>query len=168
MVKIIQPLFSYEALINVISCVITALALAFTLYLWLINHLSEDESKFIEVKEKFLEELRGYLVTISGNKEPQVLLPIVQKVNNKLEVILSYRFWVHSKKKEDYKEIKRFYIGSKYLISTIRRYVDVKEKVVTCASLVRIDSIKDEYMEEIQNDYRNGLIYIIDFLESWN
>lgn len=175
---IIQTLSSYDALIDIISCVFTVLALVFTLYFWLLDHLSEDESKFIEGKEKFLKELKECLDTISDNKDPEVLLPIVQKVNNKLEVILNYRFWVRSKKKEDYKKINVFYADSKYLISTIRRYVEAKEdqgsnaavesREMESGSLVRIPVLGEEDLEDIQSDYRNGLMYIIDFIESWN
>ena len=165
---IIQTLSSYDALIDIISCVFTVLALVFTLYFWLLDHLSEDESKFIEGKEEFLNELRECLKTINNNGEPKALLPIVQKVNNKLEVILNYRFWVRSKKKEDYKKINVFYADSKYLISTIRRYVEAQEAEADSDSLVGIPALGKEDLDDIQSDYRNGLMYIIDFIESWN
>ncbi|MCR5155875.1 MAG: hypothetical protein K6C96_04260 [Butyrivibrio sp.] len=165
---IIQTLSSYDALIDIISCVFTVLALVFTLYFWLLDHLSEDESKFIEGKEEFLNELRECLKTINNNGEPKALLPIVQKVNNKLEVILNYRFWVRSKKKEDYKKINVFYADSKYLISTIRRYVEAQEAKAGSDSLVGIPALGKEDLDDIQSDYRNGLMYIIDFIESWN
>ncbi|MBE5826408.1 MAG: hypothetical protein E7307_07190 [Butyrivibrio sp.] len=165
---IIQTLSSYDALIDIISCVFTVLALVFTLYFWLLDHLSEDESKFIEGKEEFLNELRECLKTIDNNDEPKALLTNVQKVNNKLEVILNYRFWVRSKKKDDYKKINVFYADSKYLISTIRRYVEAQESKAGGDSLVGIPALGKEDLDDIQSDYRNGLMYIIDFIESWS
>ena len=161
-------LSNYDALIDIIACVFTVLALVFTLYFWLLDHLSEDESKFIEGKESFLQELKECLKTISDNREPEVLLPIVQNVNNKLEVILNYRFWPRSRQKEDYKKINEFYMDSKYLISTIRRYVEAQNQTGEEASLVGINKLKKEDLDDIQSDYRNGLLFIIDFIESWS
>lgn len=163
----IESILSPDVLAEIISCVFTILALVFTLYFWLLDQISDDESKFIEGKESFLKDLNSSMEIIKSNRDPEALLQMVQNVNNKLEVILNYKFWAHGKKKEDYKKITEFYADSKYLISTIRRYVEHKNGG-SSKSLVGIEELKQDALEDIQSDYGNGLMFIIDFIENWN
>lgn len=130
---------------DIISCIFTIIALAFTLYFWLLDHLSEDESKFIEGKTGTLDALDTSLKTIVKHKEPpcaedeteaqaaegrenakaedvKEVLEAISEVNKRLEVILNYRFWARSRQKEEYARISKFYRDSRFLISTMRRY----------------------------------------------
>ena len=168
MKEILESISQYDYLIEIISCVFTVLALVFTLYFWLLDHLSEDESKFIEGKEKSINELNMCLDTISDSRDPQAFLDMVQNVNNQLEVILNYRFWPRSRQKEEYKKINEFFQDSKYLISTIRRYIEAQKTPELGDTLIGIASLNNDEIEDIQSDYKNGLRYIINFIEAWN
>lgn len=167
MQSVFQAIASYDNMIELISCVFGILALAFTLYFWLLDHLSEDESKFIEGKKDYLKNLKDYLYAI-GSVDEQSLLSMVEDVNGSLEVILNYRFWVHGRHKDEHKKLTEFYQDSKYLISTIRRDLDAQGRPEAGKSLVSIPPLDDKEIEDIKANYKNGLIYIIHFIENWD
>ena len=153
-------------LIDIISCVFTVLALVFTLYFWLLDNLNEEETKFIEGKGKLINSLNKCLNTIcSKEKADKDKLEAVRDANSKLEVVLNYRFWGRSTKKEEYSRISEFCQDSRYLISTMRRLQDGTQSET--GSLVGIGSLSDEQMTDIWTDYQKGLAYIIDFMENW-
>ncbi len=179
MAELFEGLAKYEAVIDIVSCVFTVLALVFSLYLWLLDHLSEDEYKFIEGKEEFVESLNKCLKTIDGSQDSQDnedrdiqdarsplkdLLENLEEVNSKLEVILNYRFWARSKRKEEYNKISRFHFDTRYLISTLRRSMEPNIRY----SLLNMPELKQEEIDDIKVDYKKGLYYIIDFLEHWS
>ena len=167
----LEGLTKPEAIIDIVSCAVTVLALVFSLYLWLLDHLSEDEYKFIEGKEKFVESLNNCLKTIDKDQHGldsvsplKNLLDNLQEVNDKLEVILSYRFWARSKRKEEYNKISQFHFDTRYLISTLRRSLETDKK----ESLLTMPELRQEEIDDIKVDYKKGLYYIIDFLENWS
>ncbi len=149
-------------LIDIVSCVFTVLALVFTLYFWLLDHLSEDETKFIEGKPETLAALNACLDTIDHSEDPQKILDAVWDVNKRMEVILNYRFWARSKQKEEYNRINGFYRDSRYLISTLRRSQEKRED-----SLVGLGTLNEAEIRDIRTDYRKVLYYIIEFIENW-
>ncbi len=149
-------------LIDIVSCVFTVLALVFTLYFWLLDHLSEDETKFIEGKPETLAALNACLDTIDHSEDPQKILDAVWDVNKRMEVILNYRFWARSKQKEEYNRINGFYRDSRYLISTLRRSQEKRED-----SLVGLGALNAAEIRDIRTDYRKVLYYIIEFIENW-
>ncbi len=163
----LQWLSEYDSVVDIVSCVLSVLALVFTLYLWLVDHLSDDEARFIEGKDKFLQSLNESLEVIRTNTDPKVLLEHVERVNLQLELILNYRFWARSPKIDDYRKINEFYVDTKYLISTIRRFNEAQTIKAGEESLVSIQVLPEEELADIQTDYRKGLTYIIDFLENW-
>ena len=149
-------------LIDIVSCVFTVLALVFTLYFWLLDHLSEDETKFIEGKPETLAALNACLDLIDHSEDPQKILDAVWDVNKRMEVILNYRFWARSKQKEEYNRINGFYRDSRYLISTLRRSQEKRED-----SLVGLGTLNEAEIRDIRTDYRKVLYYIIEFIENW-
>ncbi len=163
-----ESISQYDFLINCLSCVGTILALVFTLYLWLLGTLSDDEAKFLEGKKEFLSLLYNSMSAISESKEPEVMLPLMQDINDHLEVIMNYRFWQRTKRKEDFMKINTFYQDSKYLISTLRRCLEVKDNKELKRSLVSVNYLNDEEKADIRDDYRKGLSFIIEFVENWN
>ncbi|MCR4588535.1 MAG: hypothetical protein K5682_09025 [Lachnospiraceae bacterium] len=163
-----ELLSQYDSLIDIVSCLFTVLALVFTLYLWLLDHLSDDESKFIEGKAGYLATLNASVKAIKHNQDIDLLLSRVEEVNHLLELILNYRFWARSKRKDEYNKINVFYMDTKYLISTIRRYKEDNGTGEEVRSLVNIVTLPPEELQDIQTDYCKGLSYIIDFLENWN
>lgn len=171
MLSFFKALSEYDAIIDIVSCVFTVLALIFTLYFWLLDHLGEDEAKFIEGKEKFLKSLYKCLRVMDdlhSNSDLQPLLKTLIKVNNKLEVILNYRFWARSKKKEEYKKINQFHYDTRYLISTLQRAMEAQNAPIVDGSLINMPELEPNEIEDIKADYRKGLYYIIDFLENWS
>ena len=153
--------------LNIISCVFTVLALVFTLYFWLLDKLSEDESKFIEGKKDLLGTLNDCLEKTDGDPELRTLRDCIQAVNEKLEVVVNYRFWTRSSVSDDYQKIQRFYQDSRYLLSTVRRAIESSEPGQTDKSLAAIISIEPVEKADILMDYRRGLRYIIDYVENW-
>ena len=167
MATFLDFLTKYDIL-NIISCVFTVVALVFTLYLWLLDKISDDEAKFIEGKADLLEKLNRYLEYVDTVSDKEELLMTVQGVNNELEVILKYRFWVRSKQKEKYKEITDFYHDSKYLISTILRYMEYEKDEKLKQTLVWIPKMDDDEMKDIRDAYQKGLFFIKDFVEEFD
>ena len=156
-----------EDYLNVISCVFTVLALVFTLYFWLLDKLSEDENEFIKGKKELLDILNGCLEKIPDDVDLVTLRDKVKEVNDKLEVVVNYRFWARSTVSDDYQKIQRFYQDSRYLLSTVRRAIETDKAVQTDSSLVSIAELESEEKKDILTDYRRGLRYIIDFVENW-
>ena len=174
-------------MVDIISCVFTVIALAFTLYLWLLDHLSEDESKFIENKAKILDALKASLSDILSREEREqlrasipvpetagseslnakMLLTAVQKVNDQLEVVLNYRFWARSRQRAEYEQIRAFYRDSRYLVSMLRRYEESGTLESARDSLISINAMDGELLEDIRTDYRDGLAFIVEFIENW-
>ena len=130
--------------IDIISCVFTIVALIFTLYLWLLDQLSGEESQFIEHKSQYIKDLKEYKDHISDIQTKSIpeyqisespendrkklyddLLDKfhenVENVNNLLSVIVSYRFWTRNAQKTDFEKIQDFLADSRYLSSTIMR-----------------------------------------------
>ena len=112
--------------------------------------------------------LNRYLEYVDTVSDKEELLMTVQGVNNELEVILKYRFWVRSKQKEKYKEITDFYHDSKYLISTILRYMEYEKDEKLKQTLVWIPKMDDDEMKDIRDAYKNGLFFIRDFVEEFD
>lgn len=161
---------SINVTINVIACASAVIALGVTLYLWLLERLNEDESKYIQEKETYVKTLNAYLDKLMRSDETdefESLLNIVQQVNYEVAIILNYKFWARSKHKEDYKKIKEFYRDSRYLISTIRRYRESIGSGCLGSSVINIDKITDLELTDIQEEYRKGLRFIIFFVENW-
>lgn len=157
-------LFQGGSMADLISCVVTVLALAFTLYFWLLDHLSEDESKFIEGRKKTLASLKKSYDSIKTSPvAANTLLEAVQNVNRRLEVVLNYRFWGRSRQREDYEKVNVFFQDSRFLISTLRRSMEWQD-----TSLVGIPALDDRMLEDIRADYADGLAYVIEFLNNWN
>lgn len=153
--------------LNIISCVFTVLALVFTLYFWLLDKLSEDESKFIEGKKEFLDILTTTLEEIKDDPDLRTIRDNIKKVNDRLEVIVNYRFWARSSVNDDYRKIQRFYQDSRYLLSTVRRAIESGDAGQEKLSLASISDLEAEEKNDILTDYRKGLNYIIDFVENW-
>ena len=153
--------------LNIISCVFTVLALVFSLYFWLLDKLSEDESKFIEGKKDLLGTLNDCLGKIDGDPELKTLRDCIQGVNEKLEVVVNYRFWTRSSVNNDYQKIQRFYQDSRYLLSTIRRAIESSDPEHQDMSLAAITGLEPVEKADILTDYRRGLKYIIDYVENW-
>ena len=160
-------------LIDIISCVFTVLALIFTLYFWLLDNLNEEETKFVEGKGELLKTLNECLETVrSSEKTDKEKREKVREANGKLEVVLNYRFWGRSAKKEEYSRISEFCQDSRYLISTMRRLEDANSlqdgTPSEAGSLVGVGALSEEQMNDIWTDYKKGLAYIIDFIENWH
>ena len=135
---------------------------------WLLDKLSEDESKFIEGKKDLLGTLNDCLKKTDGDPELKTLRDCIQGVNEKLEVVVNYRFWTRSSVNNDYQKIQRFYQDSRYLLSTIRRAIESSEPEHQDKSLAAITGLEPVEKEDILVDYRRGLKYIIDYVENWH
>ena len=168
MVESSAGLFHSDAFINIISCAFTVLALVFALYLWLLDHLIEDEAKYIAHRAKMLAALRESLAEINGSVSSETLLKAIQRVNVHLETALNYRFWTRSKQREEYNKINVFYRDSLYLVSTLRRSLESETIPGEHKSLLSISSLEAEQLEDIRSDYYDGLTFIIEFIENWN
>lgn len=168
MVESSAGLFHGDAFINIISCAFTVLALVFALYLWLLDHLIEDESKYIAHRAKMLAALRKSLAEINGSVRSEKLLKAIQRVNAHLETALNYRFWTRSKQRKEYNKINAFYRDSLYLVSTLRRSLESETIPEEHKSLLSISSLEAEQLEDIRSDYYDGLMFIIEFIENWN
>ena len=48
-----------EIIINIVSCIFTIAALVFTMYLWLLEQLSGEETRFVEGKAGYISALKG-------------------------------------------------------------------------------------------------------------
>ena len=160
-------LLNGDTLINVISCVFTVAALIFTLYFWLLDHLSSDESTFISKRTKTLKKLRECLETISSEQiDPVTLRDTIKNVSSQMEVVLNYRFWGRSKLREEYLKINEFNRDSRYLVSALNRSIENESASGDRKSLVAID-LNPEQIEDIRTDYYDGLLFIIEFIETW-
>lgn len=156
-----------DTIINIVSCLFTVLALVFTLYFWLLDHLSADEAKFIEKKKKYLARLKDCLEILKHSQKPTEILNVIRCVNDILEIILSYRFWANSSLKRDYNAIHEFYTDSRFIISTLQRSIESNNASKQNRSLAYIPELSGPEMEDIKSDYLNGLLYIINFIENW-
>ena len=156
---------------DIISCVFTIVALAFTLYLWLLDNLSGDESKFVEKKGEILKELNACLESLedtskdtpTDEKPSKDFLQTLQKADTQLEALVSYRFWARSKQKEEFEKIRVFHEDSRYLISLIKRLSESTEQPKSLAAVLPLNRTQ---LKEIRNAYRNGLLFIIEFIEN--
>ena len=162
MTEFLDSLSSYGPIIDIVSCVFTVLALVFTLYFWLLDNLNEEETKFLEGKGELLRALKDCRDELK--KDGTDWIEKIQEVTAKLEVVLNYRFWARSSKKEEYNRAYSFYQDSRYLISTLRRNDD---KAGGQDSIVAVSGLSDKQIDDIKTDYRTGLNYIIDFIENW-
>ena len=167
-------LFQGDKLVDIISCLFTVAALFFSLYLWLLDHVSDDEAEFISKKAELLTELnkhRERLKALSKTLQPgsdnaKEFLEILKDVSSRMEVVLSYRFWVRSKQREEYEKICEFHRDSRYLISALNRSDESGSIPAEAESLVGI-ALDEKQMEDIREDYYEGLMYIIEFIENW-
>ena len=156
---------------DIISCVFTIVALAFTLYLWLLDNLSGDESKFVEKKGEILKELNACLESLedtskdtpTDEKPSKDFLQTLQKADTQLEALVSYRFWARSKQKEEFEKIRVFHEDSRYLISLLGRFSDPSGQPKSLAAVLPLNRTQ---IEEIRKEYRKGLLFIIEFIEN--
>lgn len=159
---------------ELISCIFTVLALVFTLYFWLLDKLSDDEADFRRGRAETLALLNDSLRTIRTcrtSRDPEQILKAAVDVDEKLQLVLNYRFWERDKHRDNYNKIKTFYEDNRYLISTIRRSRDYlresestpKDKV----SLLAVPELTEAEIDDIVSDYDYALNYIIEFLENW-
>ena len=162
MTEFLDSLSSYGPIIDIVSCVFTVLALVFTLYFWLLDNLNEEETKFLEGKGELLRTLKTCRDVLK--EDGTEWIDKIQEVTAKLEVVLNYRFWARSSKKEEYNRAYSFYQDSRYLISTLRRNDDGAGGQ---DSIVAVNGLSDKQIDDIKTDYRTGLNYIIDFIENW-
>ncbi|MBR6381003.1 MAG: hypothetical protein IKS07_04940 [Lachnospiraceae bacterium] len=158
----------FDNMVNIISCAFTVLALVFTLYFWLIDHLSDEEAEFVKKREETLERLRACQKQIDESPDADRFLSAVREVNRHLEIIVHYRFWGRSKQREEYAKIKDFYEDSRYLVSTILRWQETAGEPQYRKSLVGIPVLRAPEIDDIRTDYRKGLNYIIEFMENWS
>ncbi|MBQ5342726.1 MAG: hypothetical protein J6Z24_04615 [Oscillospiraceae bacterium] len=162
MTEFLDRLSSYGPILDIVSCVFTVLALVFTLYFWLLDNLNEEETKFLEGKGELLNTLKECRDKLKEDGTDWI--EKIQEVTAKLEVVLNYRFWARSSRKEEYDRAYSFYQDSRYLISTLRRSGD---KAGGQDSIVAVSGLSDKQIDDIKTDYRTGLNYIIDFIENW-
>ena len=162
MTEFLDRLSSYGPILDIVSCVFTVLALVFTLYFWLLDNLNEEETKFLEGKGELLRTLKECRDKLKEDGTDWI--EKIQEVTTKLEVVLNYRFWARSSRKEEYNRAYSFYQDSRYLISTLRRNDD---KAGGQDSIVAVSGLSDKQIDDIKTDYRTGLNYIIDFIENW-
>ena len=162
MTEFLDRLSSYGPILDIVSCVFTVLALVFTLYFWLLDNLNEEETKFLEGKGELLRTLKDCRDKLKEDGTDWI--EKIQEVTAKLEVVLNYRFWARSSRKEEYNRAYSFYQDSRYLISTLRRNDD---KAGGQDSIVAVSGLSDKQIDDIKTDYRTGLNYIIDFIENW-
>ncbi len=176
MLDFIVKMIDNGNLIDIISCVFTVAALIFTLYFWMLDHLSEEESEFIKSKSGVLDTLIDKRAKIKelesiqpdDEEDTKTLLAAIDDVNKEMEVILSYRFWARGKQKDEYLKVNDFYRDSKYAVSTIRRSLDNKEpSSENDRSLVSIAPLRKEELDDIISDYQKGLSFTIEFIENW-
>ena len=165
MQKLIEILTDYNFWISFISVFLTILALAYTLYYWLLDHLSDDEAEFIKGREGFASDIKDAL----DSMKPEVscletFLPKAEHMTGKLEEILNYRFWARSRKAAEYRKLDAFCKDSRYFISTIRRSMENPSEP---DSLVAIRPLKEEEWDEIREEYSYGLWYLLEFVENW-
>ncbi|MBQ6603425.1 MAG: hypothetical protein IJH99_08510 [Eubacterium sp.] len=163
MQKLLELITDYNFWISFISVFLTILALAYTLYYWLLDHISDDENDFIKEKGKLLSDLKEYARTAETD-EPDVFLANVEDVTGRLEVILNYRFWSRSRKQAEHRKLSAFYEDSRYLISTVHRSLEADG---AGPSLVAVGPLTDGEWKEIRDKYRYGLWYMIEFVENW-
>ena len=164
MTDFLDRLSAYGPILDIVSCVFTVLALVFTLYFWLLDNLNEEETKFLEGKGELLASLRDCRDELDKKEDESKWFEKIQEVTAKLEVVLNYRFWARSSRKEEYNRAYSFYQDSRYLISTLRRNDD---KAGGQDSIVAVSGLSDEQIGDIKKDYKTGLNYIIDFIENW-
>lgn len=157
--------FSVSDLIEIISCVFTVFALVFTLYFWLMDHLSDDRAEYVKEKPAVLALLNDAIHSldrIAGTKDLDTFLDVLHRVNHQLEIILDYRFWGSVRKRRDYHMIHTFMQDSRYLDSTIRRAREPYDSRTALA----IPELSPAEFESIMRDYQKGLYYILDFVEN--
>ena len=167
MQKLIDLFTDYNFWISFISVFLTILALAYTLYYWLLDHVNGDETTFISNKEALLTDIRDCLDTMKDNPEPEKALPGMEHLTAEIELLLNYRFWGYNKRAAEYRRINTFYQDSRYLLSSLRRSLETKEAGAKEASLVAVDRLSDGEWTEICADYRKGLWYLAEFVENW-
>ena len=187
---IVDFLSDYDSILNLISCIFTVAALIFALYCFLLEQLGADESDFLRSKDEKVKVLSECLDKIKTQtdifyqtydkknnkvldnsttvKTVKIVLESIKEVNNQLEIIMSYRFWVRSKVKKEYGIINVFHNDSKYLISTMERYLEAKKGKAVSGSLIEISTLEPRDIEDIYSDYGRGLEYILDFIKNWN
>lgn len=163
MANIITKMIENGNLINIVSCVFTVLALVFTVYLWLLDHLSEDEAKYIKEKPILLRALKECQDILENSDSLEKTLEAIYDINRRMEVILNYRFWIRSKQKEEYDKIIEYHRDCRYMISTIQRSMETDET----DSLLRIKPLDKPKLEELLSDYRGELSYIIELVQDY-
>ena len=172
MLDFITKMIDNGNLIDIISCVFTVAALIFTLYFWLLDHVSEEETEFLKKKPGLLGTLNKSLNKIKeiehSKKDAKVdsrtLLNAISEVNKQMEIVLNYRFWTRGKYKDAYLRVNNFYKDSKYAVSTIQRSLDETDNG---KSLVSIADLGKDELEDIRSGYQRGLSYTIEFIENW-
>lgn len=167
-----------EIIINIVTCIFTIAALVFTMYLWLLEQLSGEETRFVEGKAGYIRALKGSKGKIDDfkkkfekendsalaeDKDIEEIRDIIDEVNGQLEIIVNYRFWNRNAHKKDFERIKKFYTDSKYLTSTITRYTEEDDD----NTLIEIGRFDLQTIKEIIRQYIKGLDFIIIFLEDW-
>lgn len=164
----------YGALADVISCILAIIALVFTLYFWLLDHLSDDETKFLEGKSETVDQLKRAVETLEAERktekpDPEKILKTVEETNHRLEVVLNYRFWARSKQREEYVGIHEFCHDSRYLISALRRFQKERASEGSFPVFgISSDELNAEKAERICAEYAASLAEIIEFFENWS
>lgn len=160
--------------VDIIAGVFSVVALIFTLYLWSLDHLSEDESKFIENKR---ENVRKLTEIASRIAQPGIMYmeleDLVTQVNDILCVLVNYRFWVNTENGSFCEKMRSFYEDSRYFISELHRIGEVYDRKQNRTmeghpSVVSIGSDDDDERKlliDMKNKYVKTLWEIIDFLE---
>ena len=110
--------------------------------------------------------------TPTDEKPSKDFLQTLQKADTQLEALVSYRFWARSKQKEEFEKIRVFHEDSRYLISLIKRLTEppkrsnLSESTEQPKSLAAVLPLNRTQLKEIRNAYRNGLLFIIEFIEN--
>ncbi len=170
MLDFISKMIDNGNVIDIISCVFTVAALIFTLYFWLLDHVSEEETEFLKKKPGLLGTLNKSLNKIKEiehskkdeKDDSRTLFNAMSEVNKQMEIVLNYRFWTRGKYKDAYLKVNNFYKDSKYAASAIHRSLEEDD-----TSLVSIKSLRRDELEDIRSDYQKGLSYTIEFIENW-
>ena len=154
-------------LVSIISCFFTVMALVFAVYLWLLDHLSEDEANFIKRRATTVKVLNNSMAEAIILKSSDDLKTMIEKVNNQLEIVLNYRFWEFGKHRDDYYKVRKFYRDSRYLLSSLCRYIEDRNSAEGKDSIVSIPALSDEEFAEIKKNYLDGLSLIAELIQTW-
>lgn len=174
-ILIVSSGFGYT--IEFISCIATIIALIFTLYLWLLDKIGDDRAEYLKVRRQFIADLNNGIIRLRNlnktNTVPQrnnshaykQILSTIEDMNDELGKILSYRFWERNAQSDDYNKITDFHSGSRYLISTLKRYDNSLKNSGTSDTIVGIQPLSPQEIDDMISDYITGLEFILEFVD---